>query len=250
MTCKSVTPLLIRCLLVTVTAMNSFVAQATGMLPDTPLLVISEADGTAQMGLRNTDNEPLLLHTTIIDLPGPAGPAVYALPPVARVEANGRQVVRFILEKTAEPLKVQQLKRVSFEGIPTRKPGSQDTNTVQLTVAQVLPVIISPKGLEQDPEPWKNITWKLVDGQFVIANLSPFGARLSQEVVLLPMGKSVRLLPRPYVLPGETFTVAMPPDVIAPVTALRMQPASPYGFSVAPVEVALQRSALTPPDIT
>ena len=49
MTCKSVTPLLIRCLLVTVTAMNSFVAQATGMLPDTPLLVISEAVATVNI---------------------------------------------------------------------------------------------------------------------------------------------------------------------------------------------------------
>ena len=188
MTYKFSTPLLIRFLLTTAAAFASLGAHATGMLPDTPLLVISESDGSAQMGLRNTDNEPLLLYTTIIELPEDKGPALYALPPVTRVEPNGRQVVRFILEKSGEPMTVQHIKRVRFEGIPPALKDHAERAVVRFTVAQELPVVISPKGLEQDPEPWKKITWKVAGNQIVVSNPSPFVARLSREVDLLPSG--------------------------------------------------------------
>ncbi len=174
------------------TASLPLAAHATGMLPDTPLLVISEADGSSQKGLRNTDNEPLLLHTTIIDLPEDKGPGVFALPPVTRVEANGRQVVRFILEKSETPLTVQHLKRVRFEGIPPELKDEAGRAVVRLTVAQVLPIVISPKGLEQDKEPWKKLTFRQQGDSILISNPSPFVARLSQEVSLLPSGKQVK----------------------------------------------------------
>lgn len=234
---------LLRACLATVAVAVSIAAQATGMQPDTPLLVMAEADGSAQMALRNTDNEPLLLHTTIIDAPeDKGGPAVYALPPVIRVEANGRQVVRFILEKTDQPMAVQHYKRVRFEGIPATIKDQSSKAIVRVNVAQELPIVISPKGLEQDKEPWKKITWKLDGNKVIVSNPSPFVARLSQEVNLLPSGKQVRLLQRSYVLPNESFSVALPEGTdAASVTALRLQPASPYGFSVAPYEVQLSR---------
>ena len=194
------------------------------------------------MGLRNTENEPLLLHTTIVDLPDDKGPAVYALPPITRVEANGRQVVRFILEKTEQPLTVQHMKRVRFEGIPPALTDQAGRAVVRLTIAQDLPVIISPRGLEQDPQPWKKITWTLTGNKIVVANPSPFVARLSPEVDLLPSKQRVKLLTRTYLLPNESVTFTLPDGVnVAALTGLRVQPASPYGFSVEPYEVQLAR---------
>ena len=234
-------PLVCGCL-AAAAAVVSFNAQATGMQPDTPLLVVLESDGSAQMGLLNTDNEPLLLHTTIVELPEDKGPALYALPPITRVEANGRQIVRFILEKSSEPMTVQHIKRVRFEGIPPALKDKPESALVRFTVAQELPVVISPKGLEQDPEPWKKITWKLAGNQIVVSNPSPFVARLSREVDLLPAGQRVTLLPRTYILPNESITLPLPADVdAATVRSLRLQPASPYGFSVGSYEEPLLR---------
>ena len=232
----------IRPVLVGASVLVGAAAGATGVQPDTPLLVISEATGTAQMGVLNTDGEPLLLHTTIVDLPDSKGPNLYAIPPVTRIEGKGRQVVRFLLEKNAEPLKVQVLKRVRFEGIPPAKKDTDTHSTLRLTVSQDIPAVISPKGLEQDPEPWKKVGWKLSGNKILVTNTSPFVARLSQQVGLLPSGKAFKLLPKPYILPGDSFEVALPEGTDpANVTGLRLAPASPYGFSVDPYDVQLSR---------
>lgn len=217
------------------TALGAF---ATGVQPDTTLLVISEATG-GQMGVKNTDKEPLLLHTTIVDLPDSKGVFLHAVPPVTRLEANGYQIVRFVLEKPDQPLTVQHLKRVRFEGIPAA--AKKGTAMVRMTVGQDLPVVISPKGLEQDPEPWKQIKWSLVGNKIVGKNPSPYVARLSQEASLLPSGKGLKLLERPYMLPGDSIEVELPSGLDpASVTGLRLNPGSPYGFAVAPYEVALK----------
>lgn len=215
---------------------------ATGVIPDTTLLVVSEADGVAQMGLRNTENRPLLLYTTIVDLPEDKGPSLFALPTIARVEAGGRQVVRFMLDSSAAPLTVQHLKRVRFEGIPAVAPTSGDQGKVQLTITirQDLPVVISPKGLEQDPEPWKKLVLKLADGKLRVSNPSPFVIRLSDKVDLLPDPHEVKFFSRTYVLPGESFDVALPKGVAADtVSAVRLFPASPFGYAVSPYDVTL-----------
>lgn len=230
-----------RPLLVGVCVFSCAAAGATGVQPETPLLAISEATGIAQMGVLNTDSEPLLLHTTIVDLPNSKGGNLYAIPPVIRIEGKAHQVVRFILEKNAEALKVQVLKRVRFEGIPSVKKDADDHSSIRLTVMQDIPAVISPKGLEQDPDPWKKIGWKLSGNKILVTNTSPFVARLSQQVVLLPAGEPFKLLPNPYVLPGDSFEVALPEGTDpASVTGLRLAPASPYGISVDPYDVQLE----------
>lgn len=214
-------------------------AFATGVQPDTTLLVISEVDG-GQMGVTNTENQPLLLHTTIVDLPGSNGVQLHAIPPVTRLEPNGHQVVRFILEKPEQPLTVQVLKRVRFEGIPPAAP--KGSATVRMSVGQDLPVVISPKGLQQVQEPWKLITWSLVDNKIVGKNASPYVARMSQEVTLQPSGKAFKLFERPYMLPGDTIEVELPSDVNkANLTGFKFTPGSPYGFALSPYEVTLKR---------
>ena len=59
--------------------------------------------------------------------------------------------------------------------------------------------------------------------------------RLAQELTLLP-GKGSALLPRTYVLPGETLSVAASQ---AQASTVQMQPATVYGFAVAPYEAPI-----------
>jgi len=220
-------------------------AGATGVQPDSTIVQLSAADGQAQMAVRNTEFVPLLMNVKVHDLPGSESLTVLPLPQVSRVEANGRQVVRLVLIKPAAEITKQYLKRVSFEGIPpkTNKPGEA---VVAFNVRQTIPLVISPKGLEQDPEPWKKLTIVRTASGLEVINDSPFVVRLKSDAELLPMKSGVRLLKDTYVLPGERHAVELPKDV-APgaVQSVRIYPASPWGFAVDAYEIAVSATPVT-----
>lgn len=224
---------------------------ATGLQPDSTIIVLSSGDGQAQMAVTNTDSSPLLMNVIVKDLPGSEDLTVLPLPQVARVEAQGKQIVRFVLAKTKYEIKKQYLKRVSFEGIP-QKANKAGASVVTINVRQTIPLIISPKGLEQDPEPWKKLVIsRNSGGAMEVSNDSPFVVRLKADAELLPMKAPVRLLKDTYVLPGEKHAIELPKDVDAStVKSIRIFPASPWGFAVDPYEIPVTSapvaSAATP----
>jgi P pilus assembly chaperone PapD len=107
---------------------------------------------------------------------------------------------------------------------------------VGVTVRQNLPLILHPKGLAPNRTPWTDLKWSLQDGQLTVRNDTPYVVRLAQELKMLP-SMSGALLPRTYVLPGESLSV---PTTVKTATQVRFQPATVYGFAVphyeAPVE--------------
>ena len=214
-------------------------ASATGVLPDTSVLLISQKSNMAQMGILNTDDEPLLLLTTIVDISGQQGATVFALPAVTRLEPHGRQIVRFLLDETETPLQVQQLKRVLFEGVPVVKMNGG--GKIKTTIRHDLPLIISPAGLEQDPTPWTKLHLRWADEQLTLSNPSPYIIRLSQTITMLPGDVDLRILPRTYVLPGESLSIPVPGGIAADVHMLRLHPVSLYGFEVAQFDATLER---------
>jgi P pilus assembly chaperone PapD len=211
-------------------------AQADGMVPNTSVVIVNEADGEASVSVTNTDANLALLHITIEDIPQDNEPLVFVTPPLSRVEASKTQLVRFILQ-SEKPLLTQRLKRVIFEGIPQGKPAAEAGHArVGVTVRQNLPLILHPKGLAPNRTPWTDLKWSLQDGQLTVRNDTPYVVRLAQELKLLP-SMSGALLPRTYVLPGESLSV---PATVKTATQVRFQPATVYGFAVphyeAPVE--------------
>lgn len=215
-------------------------SNATGVIPDTTVLIISEETDISHMGVKNTENEPLLLITTILDVPEDKGVTVLALPAVTRIEANGRQIVRFILDKSSAPLKFQHMKRVQFEGIPMVQTGD-GKSSVKVSVRQNIPVIISPIGLKQDLEPWRYLELKWNNGEITLSNPSPYVIRLSQNISILPSSLIIKVLPRTYILPGEKFNLNIPYRIPDNVNSVQIFPASPYGFDVPPYNVTLNR---------
>ncbi|MFJ9449803.1 fimbria/pilus chaperone family protein [Herbaspirillum sp. NPDC101397] len=211
-------------------------AHASGMLPETSVVIINEADGEASMNVKNTDANATLLYTSIQNLPEDKENLLVVTPPVARVEPDETQLVRFILQ-SKEPLKTQRFKRVIFEGIPQQ---SKDGGVkVTMNVRQNLPVIIHPKGLAPNREPWKLLTWSVRNGNLVAMNDSAYVVRLAQTVTLLP-GKAELDLGKTYFLPGETISVPMPAAAAASTT-VRLAPATVYGFSVDSYDAALTK---------
>lgn len=210
---------------------------ADGMVPDTSVVIVNEADGEASVTVTNTDNKLALLHVTLEDIPEDTATLLFVTPPLARVEPAKSQLIRFILQ-SAEPLTTQRLKRVIFEGMPQGRSAAQAGHAqVGVTVRQNLPVILHPKGLAPNRTPWTGLEWRVKRDQLSVHNPSPYVVRLAQELRLLP-GKGSALWPRTYVLPGETLNVAVTGNG-AGANRVKLQPATVYGFAVAPYEAPI-----------
>lgn len=91
--------------------------KADGMVPDTSVVIVHEAEGEAAVSVTNTDSQLALLHVTLQDIPEDTEPLLVVTPPLSRVEASKSQLVRFILQNQ-QPLLTQRLKRAVFEGMP------------------------------------------------------------------------------------------------------------------------------------
>ncbi|RZT36313.1 fimbria/pilus chaperone family protein [Cupriavidus agavae] len=217
-------------------------AMATGMVPETSVVLVNEADGESTMNVKNSEASPQLLYTSVNHIDEDKEELVVVTPPVARVEANETQVVRFIL-RNKTPLKTQRLARAVFEGIPPRTARPGDAR-VTMTVRQDLPLVIHPKGLPMEREPWKKLRISLTGTELLVENPSPYVVRLSQSVLLQPGGETAEL-PRPYVLPETTVRVPLKSAPSAP-TALRLAPATLYGFAVDFYDAPLSTAPATP----
>lgn len=211
-------------------------AQADGMVPNTSVVIVNEADGEASVSVTNTDANLALMHVTLEDIAEDSESLVFVTPPLARVETGKTQLVRFILQ-SEKPLLTQRLKRVIFEGIPQGKaPAEAGQARVGVTVRQNLPVILHPKGLAPNRTPWTDLQWSLKDGQLTVRNDTPYVVRLGQEVQLLPAASNA-MLPKTYVLPGEHISIKVPEGA---ATQVRFQPATVYGFAVPHYEAPIQ----------
>ncbi|OPA92855.1 fimbrial chaperone protein [Pseudomonas fluorescens] len=208
---------------------------ADGMVPDTSVVIVNEADGEASVSVTNTDAKLALLHVTLENIPEDTASRLFVTPPLSRVEPSKSQLIRFILQ-TPEPLQTQHLMRVIFEGMPQGKAAGQAGHArVGVTVRQNLPVILHPKGLAPNRTPWTGLTWSLQNSQLSVHNPTPYVVRMAQELKLLP-GDGSALLPRTYVLPGETLSVTASQ---AAARTVQLQPATVYGFAVEPYQAPI-----------
>lgn len=212
-------------------------ALADGMIPETSVIIVNEADGEATIKVTNSDAKPALLQVALIDLPEDTQSLLLVTPPVSRVEPGKSQLIRFIVRTDIEPLKTQRLKRVTFEGIQ-QQPEKTGNARVGVGVRQNLPVILHPKGLEANRAPWTGLKWSVTGDSLTVLNDTAYVVRLSQELKLLPMNASTQL-PRTYVLPGEKLSVDLPPAA-AKASSVRLFPATVYGFAVDAYDAPLQ----------
>lgn len=212
--------------------------QATGILPESSVVIIEEADGEGGINLKNTDNFPVLLLTSLQNIEQDTEKLLIFTPPAARVEPGKTQRVRFMLTSKA-PLRTERLKRVVFEGVPPQKKNS---SVVRMTVRQNLPVIIRPAGLARDEAPWKRLVWSFKAGSLNVSNPSPYVVRLDQGVTTLP-DRSTWVLPNAYILPGQQL--ALSPQAksgnasASAAKKVRISPATTWGFTTNNYEALL-----------
>lgn len=183
-------------------------SHAEGMVPETSVVLINEADGEAAIKVKNTDAKSGLLYTIIEHIPEDKETLFTVTPPVARVDPAQTQLVRFLLTNKT-PLKTERMARVIFDSIGERK--DPNANVISVRIRQNLPVVIHPKGLPVNREPWKLLKWQAVDGKLKVTNDSPYVVRMGAEVMIMPM-KKPGMLPNTYLLPGQSAFVLIPKD--------------------------------------
>lgn len=216
----------LRLILFFIVALLSQRTFASGMVPETSLLLMEESEHEATIKLTNTDKQPALLYTKIIDVPDDTGNKIIVTEPVTRVEAGGIQQVHFILIED-KVLKTEHLKRVVFEGIPIE---SETNRGIRINIRQNLPVLIHPTSLPVVRDAWKYLKWSVNHDYLEVRNPSAYVIRLSEIAELKPSGKKVNL-GRNYILPNQQIEVKISNNGGSD-NQVTFSPASRYGFAV------------------
>ncbi|PRD15976.1 fimbria/pilus chaperone family protein [Pantoea coffeiphila] len=204
------------------------------MKPESSMLFINEEDGGGSINVQNVDPEEALLYVKIIDLPDDPLPKLLVTQPVMRVGAEKTQRVRFIL-KNDRPLEHEHLKRVTFEGI--RPKNNEESNEISINIRHNIPIIIHPKGLPILSEPWKELSWEQNGSEIKVINPGKYVVRLSQNVKLLPSGRSATL-DKSYILPGQTLNIKADQNKTGEkVQKVSIQTLSKYGYETGTVEM-------------
>lgn len=211
-------------------------AAAVGIQPETSIVLVREADGEGTITVRNLSDTPVLLLSTLEHIPEDTEDWVMVTPPAAVVAPGQTQLVRFVLSNGA-PLQHQRLKRAVFEGIPQT---AEQQNAVRFTVRQNLPLIAIPKSEKAEREPWKSLQWRTRDGALSVTNPGPYVVRLDQQLRLLP-GDAAAVLPKPYILPGETLAVGNEAGLSGAADQVRVFPATIYGYQVPHFDAVIQK---------
>lgn len=208
-------------------------ANASGMKLETSVVVINTADGEGVMTLKNTDAKPVLLYSSVENLPGDKEESLVVTPPVVRVNPGDNQTVRFMLK--TPPKAVEQFKRAIFEGIPA---SDKTSEKLQITVRQNVPLIIHPSGLKENLEPWTLLQFKQIGSDSLqITNSGAYVVRMNPTITVLPQNIS-GVMPRAYMLPGDVVTVKFNSPVTNGQQA-KITPANLYGYFVEPYKTSL-----------
>jgi P pilus assembly chaperone PapD len=211
------------------TLLISPLLQASGVLPETSVVIINEATGGGSITIKNTENEPVLLYSKVTDLADDPLPQVVTTQPVALLGAGQSQRVRFLLNSRTA-LDREHIKRVSFEGIPVRQAGKND---VSLVVRQDLPMLIVPKKLDGKKIEMQHLVWSAKNRKLTVTNTGLQVIRLEPEIKLLPDNMAA-MLPKTYILPGETLNVyGVCPDHLSSQRMVEITPVSRYGITSA-----------------
>lgn len=112
--------------------------------------------------------------------------------------------MRFVMTND-QPLTVERLKRVTFEGVPPKNQVLE--KEINVTFKQNLPVLIRPSGLAKNDAPWEGLTWSFDGNNLIVQNPSAYVVRFISAIVeVLPSGEKW-LLPQSYLLPHHTLTL-------------------------------------------
>ena len=204
----------------------AFPVLATSFKLQTNTVILDVGKQEATFNITNKGQSPMLLLTTLEDLPGDETFAERVLinPPVTRVNADSTQYVTFTLRPGA-PIDREYLLKVGFEGV-----GQQKANNISIPVRQEIGFLVTPDHWVPSGTPWDALTLTRKSDTLILHNPSRQVVRLIPQVTLVKTGNTVGF-GQPYIRPGESVTLSDIP-LGAELEGLVLSPLSRYGYKL------------------
>ncbi|HHE4881639.1 TPA: fimbria/pilus chaperone family protein [Proteus mirabilis] len=191
---------------------------------ETMTVILDSEEPRKIFNVKNTGSEPILLSTKVSDLDKQHEIAknIIITPPITRIEPDQSQNINFIL-KDGIVFDDEQILKASFQGI-----GVAKVNSTKMPIRQDIAMLIIPKGLTIEREPWKNLEVKQVNNQLILKNNGKQVIRMAPAFSSLPSNNGYSI-GQFYIRPQEEIKV----DVKEKLTEIKISPLSRYGFKLA-----------------
>lgn len=191
---------------------------------ETMTVILDSEEPRKIFNVKNTGSEPILLSTKVSDLDKQHEIAknIIITPPITRIEPDQSQNINFILKDGIE-FDDEQILKASFQGI-----GVAKVNSTKMPIRQDIAMLIIPKGLTIEREPWKNLEVKQVNNQLILKNNGKQVIRMAPAFSSLPSNNGYSI-GQFYIRPQEEIKV----DVKEKLTEIKISPLNRYGFKLA-----------------
>ncbi|MBG2865604.1 fimbria/pilus chaperone family protein [Proteus mirabilis] len=191
---------------------------------ETMTVILDSEEPRKIFNVKNTGSEPILLSTKVSDLDKQHEIAknIIITPPITRIEPDQSQNINFILKDGIE-FDDEQILKASFQGI-----GVAKVNSTKMPIRQDIAMLIIPKGLTIEREPWKNLEVKQVNNQLILKNNGKQVIRMAPAFSSLSSNNGYSI-GQFYIRPQEEIKV----DVKEKLTEIKISPLSRYGFKLA-----------------
>lgn len=191
---------------------------------ETMTVILDSEEPRKIFNVKNTGSEPILLSTKVNDLDSQheIAKSVIITPPITRIEPDQSQNINFIL-KDGINFDDEQILKASFQGI-----GVAKVNSTKMPIRQDIAMLIIPKGLTIEHDPWKNLEIKHTNNQLILKNNGKQVIRMAPAFTALPSNNSYSI-GQFYIRPQEEIKV----DVKEKLTEIKISPLSRYGFKLA-----------------
>lgn len=191
---------------------------------ETMTVILDSEEPRKIFNVKNTGSEPILLSTKVSDLDNQHEIAknIIITPPITRIDPDQSQNINFILKDGIE-FDDEQILKASFQGI-----GVAKVNSTKMPIRQDIAMLIIPKGLTIEREPWKNLEVKQVNNQLILKNNGKQVIRMAPAFSSLPSNNGYSI-GQFYIRPQEEIKV----DVKEKLTEIKISPLSRYGFKLA-----------------
>jgi len=174
---------------------------SAGIALNSTRVIIESGRKEASFGVRNMSDD-ILIQSWLEEADGSAEPVKhFALTPqLARVKANGEQIVRVLYEGIGAPADKESMFWLNVQEIPQRK---LDSSSMQVAVRQRIKVFYRPPTIQgRSLEAARSLKWSFIGGAIQISNPSAYHVTLVNVSI---DGK--RLVDPLLISPGQKYTL-------------------------------------------
>jgi P pilus assembly chaperone PapD len=192
-------------------AMLFFGNANAGIMLSSTRIVFQAKDKEASISVRNQGTHEVLLQSWLEVEEGSVAPVPFAVtPPLARLEGNGRQLLRILFQGDGVPTDRESVFWLNVQEIPK---ATSEGNTLQLAVRQRIKLFYRPAQLTSEPSNASSeLKWQMLtkghSSVLQVENPSTYHVSIA-ELDVIGTGYTSKASSSQMIAPGETALIEM-----------------------------------------